>query len=168
MYKSYKTTIMKGKINNLFNAATAGLLSLLGFSSCSNTSGDSPCLYGSPTSDYHFKGTVTDEQGTPINGIKVVTQEKYGDVTLRLDSTYTDSNGTYQTADKTTVNAQGDVTDRKLFVGFEDVDGTENGGEFETAQSVGSDISVKQISKGDNGWYKGKFEFTADKKLKKK
>lgn len=161
---------MNRKINNLFNAVTAGLLSLLGFSSCSNNDDNEiPCLYGTPTSTYHFKGTVTDEHGTPIKGIKVVTQVKQDDKAIRVDSTYTDSDGSYQTADKMSVSTPSYyVKNGIMSVSFEDVDGQENGGEFETAKSVGDDINVKQTENGHGSWDRGKFELTADKKLKKK
>lgn len=161
---------MNKKINKLFNAVTASLLSMLGFSACGNSGGgDEPCLYGTPISGYHFKGTVTDEQGTPIKGIKVVTQMNQGDVTRRIDSTYTDTNGGYQTVDKDFYTTLDYATKNKLVsVSFEDVDGENNGGEFETAKSEGDDITVKQIEKGDGSWYIGKYELTADKKLKKK
>lgn len=161
---------MNRKINKLLNAVTASLLSLLGFSSCDNGifGGDEPCLYGTPTSSYHFKGTVTNEKGTPVKGIKVVAQEVYDGDTTRVDSTYTDSNGNYQTADKSVFSATGYVKEGRLFVSFEDVDGEDNGGEYETAKAVGSDISVKQIKKGDGSWDAGLYELTADKKLNKK
>lgn len=161
---------MNRRLNKMLNAVTASLLSMLGFSACSNSSGgDEPCLYGSPTTDYHFKGTVTDEQGAPIKGIKVVSQMKHGDVTYRLDSTYTDSNGAYQTADQHSASTVDYfLKNKQLSVSFEDVDGEENGGEFETAKTESDDVGVKQIEKGDGVWYKGKYELTADKKLKKK
>lgn len=161
---------MNRRINKLLNTVTASLLSLLGFSSCSNGvfGGEEPCLYGSPTSDYHFKGIVTDENGTPIKGIKVVAQIQSENRIYREDSTYTDSNGAYQTADKSTFNAPNDVAEARLYVSFEDVDGEDNGGDFETTKAVGSDITVKQLSKGDGSWYSGKYELTADKKLNKK
>lgn len=166
--RTINTTIMNWKINNLFNAFTAGLLSLLGFSSCSNNNNDEPCLYGSPISEYHFKGTVTDEQGAPIKGIKVVVKREDALQAYRMDSTYTDSNGNYQTADRGTVDASYDVSKGKLYVNFEDVDGNENGGYFGTAKAAISEIDVKQTDKGDGMWDKGKFELTVNKKLLKK
>lgn len=41
---------------------SATLLPVLGFAGCGNP-GDSPDLYGTPTSDYQFKGRVTDADG---------------------------------------------------------------------------------------------------------
>lgn len=52
---------------------SATLLPVLGFAGCGNP-GDSPDLYGSPTSDYQFKGRVTDADGKPVEGIKGLKQ----------------------------------------------------------------------------------------------
>ena len=160
---------MNRKVNNLFNAFTAGLLSLLGFSSCSNNDDNEiPCLYGSPISEYHFKGTVTDDQGAPIKGIKVVVERRDDLYAYRVDSTYTDSNGNYQTADKGSIDASYEVSKGRLYVNFEDVDGNENGGYFGVARAAINEIDVKQTDKGDGKWDRGKYEFTVDKKLLKK
>ena len=68
---------MKVKFLHWYNALAATLLSLLGFSSCGEIGNEEPCLYGSPTSSFHAKGNVADEDGTPIKGIKAVVVEDY-------------------------------------------------------------------------------------------
>ena len=91
---------MKVKFLHWYNALAATLLSLLGFSSCGSEI-DEPCLYGSPTSSFHAKGNVADEDGTPIKGIKAVVVEDYGNEgSYRMDSAYTDSKGDYVTKEK--------------------------------------------------------------------
>ena len=57
-------------------------------------------------------------------------------------------------------DAPNDVT-----VFFEDIDGEENGGEFEKAEA---NPEVKRTKKGDKSWYGGAFETRADIVLKKK
>ena len=48
---------------------------------------------------------------------------------------------------------------------FEDIDGAENGGEFESAEAA---PEIKRTKKGDKSWYGGAFEVKADVTLKKK
>ena len=67
---------MKVRFNRWYNAVLTTLLSMLGYS-CSLTN-DEPDMYGSilmygvvnPDATYEVKGTVTDEGGTPVEGIK--------------------------------------------------------------------------------------------------
>lgn len=69
---------------------SATLLPVLGFAGCGNP-GDSPDLYGTPTSDYQFKGRVTDADGKPVEGIKVVSGIVEGDRVFHEDSVATDA-----------------------------------------------------------------------------
>ena len=48
------------------------VLGVLGFSACSDDPEGHWVAYGSPTADYKYMGTVTDEAGNPIEGINVV------------------------------------------------------------------------------------------------
>jgi putative lipoprotein (rSAM/lipoprotein system) len=57
------------------------------------------------------------------------------------------------------------VFNDKLIV--EDIDGEDNGGEFQSDTIKVWDLPKKQIEKG-SGWYEGKYEVTANIKLKKK
>ena len=120
---------MKVKFLHWYNALAATLLSLLGFSSCGSEN-EEPCLYGSPTSSFHAKGNVADEDGTPIKGIKAVVVEDYGhDRSYRMDSAYTDSKGDYVTKEK---SMDGTIAwvhkEKRLKVIIEDVDGGANAG----------------------------------------
>lgn len=160
---------MKTKISHWYNALAATLLSLLGFSSCGeNGLGGEPCLYGSPTSDYLFKGNVTDQADQPIEGIKAVMcldeGEDYPD--YRLDSTYTDAKGNYETKKidfKLGGSPDGYLKEGKLKIVLEDVDGQAHGGKFATDTIDSKDMSVEQTQKGD-GWYQGAYTITAKKK----
>ena len=51
------------------NWALAGLLSLLGFSGCDKIF---QMEYGSPSADFKVTGRVTDEEGRPLSGVRIV------------------------------------------------------------------------------------------------
>ena len=60
------------------NWALAGLLSLLGFTGCgkdNNGDGEISVEYGSPSSYFKVLGRVTNEQGQPLGGMRVVASE---------------------------------------------------------------------------------------------
>lgn len=89
------------------NWALAGLLSLLGFAGCgkdNNDDGEMRVEYGVPTANFKVLGRVTDEQGKPLSGMRVVAS----DVTtvwgkgpeqcysgLLRDTVYTASDGSF-------------------------------------------------------------------------
>ena len=56
-----ETTILK-----FIRAIFVAILGLLGFAACGDDPGLGLCAYGSPTADYKYMGTVTDEEGNPI------------------------------------------------------------------------------------------------------
>lgn len=145
------------------------LLSLLGFSSCSNENddpGNDICLYGTPTTHYIIKGKVTDTDGKPINGVKVEVNETYDDNRRHLEGpVYTDEKGEYSAAPGVTFDTRGVAL---LEVTFEDVDGEANGGTFANDTVRGKDMTVKKISDGDGAWNRGTYEITANKTMKRK
>ncbi len=59
---------MKGK--SIFKFLATTVLGLLGFSSCSWL-GIGLCMYGEPHADFKVLGTVRNEDGKPIEGIRV-------------------------------------------------------------------------------------------------
>ena len=111
-----------------------------------------------------------DETGKPVEGVRVaIRQHRHYDNTPDVifgqndwyenDTLYTDSNGAYELS-KTIFDKPKDVR-----IVFEDIDGAENGGEFESAEAA---PEIKQTKKGDKSWYGGAFEVQADVTLKKK
>jgi putative lipoprotein (rSAM/lipoprotein system) len=137
---------------------------MLGFS-CDGSGGSDVEEYGCPTADYIIKGTVTDEAGTPVQGIK--TSLKQVDKTetetyiYGMDSLQTSVSGGYQLKFNGMENSN-------LKIIVEDVDGITNGGEFfSDTLDINYDQAV-QIKKGDRRWYDGVFEVSQDIKLKKK
>ena len=160
---------MKVRFNRWYNAVLTALLSMLGF----GCSGEEPMdeygtpimEYGAPYADFVFKGTVTDEAGTPVKGIKTSLKSVFDNenehYVFGLDSVETDVSGSYQ------LKYVG-MQDRSLKVIVEDIDGEANGGEF---LSDTLDIDYKkavQTKKSDENWYEGAYEISQDIKLKKK
>jgi len=159
---------MKVKFTNWYNALAATLLSLLGFSSCSELGGGGgEELYGTPTSTFQVKGNVTDEAGNPIKGIKAKVEVKYGGGAKDTPA-YTDSKGNYVLEKRDMIGTPSEKEEDRVKVIFEDVDGEDNGGTFANDTIKGKDLTIKQTSKGDGDWNIGTFEITANAKLKKK
>lgn len=156
-------------MKKFINALLGGLLGLLGFGSC-----DSPILgglvamYGQPHADFTVKGTVTDETGTPIEGIKTVVDSYYewvddaGYSYSQLDfsdTLYTDAQGRIEMG-------AGLFDKGRVVVTLTDVDGEENGGTFE--EKVLDNVPLEQVEKGDGAWYNGAYEAVFEARLKRK
>lgn len=170
---------MKTTFNHWYNALAAFVLSLLGFSSCGGDGdNDMRMLYGTPTSNYHLKGNVTAEDGTPIQGIKavlIVDENGYGGKQYDarhiwpLDSAYTDSKGDYATKNKGMTGTIDELKRKKILkVVLKDEDGEANGGEFATDTIQSEDITIKQVGERNGVWDLGSYEATANGKMKKK
>ena len=164
-----KRSKMKVRFNRWYNAVLTALLSMLGFS-CSldepDEYGSTPVEYGTPHADYILKGTVTDEAGTPIKGIKTSLKEVYKDDTgtyvFGIDSIQTNESGNYQ------LKNRGMPYDNRKKLVVEDIDGEANGGEFlNDTLDIDYDKAVK-VGEGDHHWYVGKYEVATDVRLKKK
>ena len=163
---------MRQKAASFLHLLLGALLGLLGFSSCEFLNiGGGLVMYGQPHTDFQASGKVTDTAGKGIEGIRVaVRQHRHYDDRPGViydrndwyddDTLYTDAAGKYELKTSiTSFDGPNDVT-----VVFEDIDGEEHGGRFES-QTVKPDI--KQTQKGDRSWYGGAFAVQADAKLKK-
>ena len=108
-------------------------------------------MYGCPHSDYEVKGVVTDEEGNGINSIRVVvsTQPLDTDLKFNADTLWTDGNGEYG------MTPEYAAFSKKVYMKFEDVDGSENGGEFQTVKKT---VPLVQVKEGDGSWYEGAYE----------
>ena len=160
---------MDMKLNRIWKFLASTALGLLGFSSC-EWLGIGVCMYGEPHADFKAIGTVTDNAGKPVEGIRVAVQQhrhyENSDSVIYdqndwydNDTIFTDSNGKYELM-RSVFSSPNRVT-----VVFEDIDGEENGGEFEKAEA---NPKVTQTKKGDKNWYSGAFQAEADARLKKK
>ena len=158
---------MKVRFNRWYNAVLTALLSVLGFG-CSTDEpeeyGTILMEYGTPYADYIIKGSVTNEAGEPVRGIKTSLKSVFDNenehYVLGLDSVETDVSGSYQ------LKYVG-LRDHGLKVIVEDIDGEANGGEF---LSDTLDIDFNKAVKTEEGsdWYEGAYDISQDIKLKKK
>ena len=141
----------------------AAILGLLGFASCGDPDdiGGDICMYGEPSADFRALGSVKDEAGKPVEGIRVSIAQKgrYTNEMEANDTVFTDSKGAFLMS-KTVFSGPEYVS-----IVFEDVDGVENGGEFERAEAK---PDVIQTKKGDDAWYGGAYQVNADVVMKKK
>lgn len=154
---------MKTKLSQLTQWLLTTVIALLGFSACEDKTDplDTPLMYGSPTADYKAEGIVADEDGNPIEGIQIKAEMK-SVLTGDLDSqiVYSDDNGKYAT--------EKHYEKKLLTLTVTDIDGEENGGEFE-----GMTINLQELKpvldKTDaDGWYIGVCNYKVDFKLTKK
>ena len=127
-------------------------------------------MYGEPHADFQARGTVSDDNGKPIKGIRVaIRQHRHYENSSSViydqndwydnDTLYTDDQGAYQ------LIRSGFERPHEVKIVFEDIDGEENGGEYLSAEVT---PEIAQTKKGDKSWYGGAFEVSADVKLKKK
>lgn len=152
---------MKDLLIKLFKI-TLGLLGVVMVDSCV-----AKAEYGCPHADFEAKGVVTDEDGKGIQGIRVVISAEYPNPIYSgeqlADTLWTDHKGEYITGDSYIDDEFAYMNSVKLE--FEDVDGQENGGEF---QKVSIEVPVFKVKEGDGHWYNGAYEAGADVTMLKK
>lgn len=167
---------MKAKVKHLYEIIAGAILSLLGFG-CTPSSNpdeqdpyrDMPVEYGMPHADYVIMGEVSSElTNEPIPGIKA-TFRRY---------VYTDNNGQKQYDNQEfTTDSDGKINSPMADYMFplrerdeysillEDIDGPENGGQFDSVE-IGKDaITVEQTRKGSGSWYEGAFTISFSGKM---
>lgn len=156
---------MKIRIKNTWKHLLTIILGLLGFASC-----EPLIMYGSPHADFKALGTVKDEAGKPVEGIRVAVRlHRHHENTPNViydhndiyvdDTLFTDASGAWL-LQRSVFDGPDDVT-----IVFEDIDGDAHGGEFNPAEAK---PEVKRTKKGDRNWYNGAFEAKEDVVLKKK
>lgn len=131
------------------------LLTVLGFGSLVGCERDIPVMYGVPSADYEMKGKVLDADGDPIKGIKIEVQTYIATPEARtIARKFSLDDGTYDINVSTfPVN--------KLRIIAQDVDGAENGGEFEE-KTIELDFSKVEATGDKGAWYSGKFSLEQD------
>lgn len=118
-------------------------------------------MYGSPLADYEVKGKVLDADGDPIKDIKVRLQDdRHYAYTSQDNECQSLDNGDYA------VRLNSLPTD-KLYLVVQDIDGAENGGEFEE-KTVELDFSNIKYTGDDDAWYWGKKSLEQDVVLEEK
>ena len=165
---------MTSKQKSLLSRLCAAVLVLLGFASCEKFN-EMRCEYGTPSMDFRVKGTVTDADMNPVEGIRVIVrtnydnfptpQESFVDDLGRYhiyggdDTIYTDVKGRYESHELST----GTIGSQRVY--FDDVDGGKNGGAFESDSVELKTATNRQYQKGDGHWYGGGYEYTVDVQL---
>lgn len=128
------------------------LLSALGFSAACDDHENEPdqvCMYGTPRIDFRIQGKVTDPVGNPVPGIEVRNEDRnygWGNKTL------TDEKGLY--------DLSGSAFSTEFDLSFHDVDGPENGGEFQTETLSVKFLGEEQTAPGEDAWDKGTYART--------
>ena len=84
---------MKKKVYKVMNLLLSGFVTMLGFNSAACSHEEPMDEYGVPYSRYRVMGTVTDENGMPIEGIKVKIIKDVEPYISELNETNTDSQG---------------------------------------------------------------------------
>lgn len=154
---------MKNLINKLIRLLCVSVIGLLGFSSCEEHSYE----YGTPITEFEYWGYVTDEAGNPIKGINVImsgTVAGMPNVQLKTESfMFGEDKSVFHTGRFSTANTQITTID------FVDVDGDENGGNFQSVTITPQDL-VKSSGYVDTPDYSLStvVYYKADIKLKKK
>lgn len=161
---------MKKKVYKVMNLLLGSVVTMLGFESCGDDNpfgGGDIVEYGTPHATYRVVGTVTDENGKPIEGIKVKMIEDYtyyeGGEVIEKGEGQTNSKGNYSTEE----SVFGRLADYEKVV-FIDEDGEANGGKFASDTLLLKDLPSKKYANAPKGdyWSSGSFELTAEVKLK--
>lgn len=121
------------------------LMALLGFGmvGCEGEDRAAP-EYGCPYVNFNLKARVVDEAGEPIPGIEVRLNNDWGKLAE------SDNLGEIDALGSTFPGNQYEII-------FKDVDGAENGGEFETLVLDITD-KVEQTAEGEGSWYAGDYK----------
>ena len=137
----------KMKQKKVLEQSLCGVLALLGFAACAETSVE----YGTPTMDFWVRGKVISDDGKALKDIQVIVKNE--------NAYYNDEEG-----ELVRMN-DGWVDTKKLI--FNDIDGEANGGTFKSDSVCMKDMESKQIKKGDGNWYLGTYEYNMEIKLSK-
>ena len=150
------------KLNfKLINWLCATIISLLGFSAC-KAEKEILYEYGSPYADYKYMGTITDEDGNPIQGIKATLVGSSNIISGReIAVLTTDKDGKFESEYYNEANTH------IAKIEFTDIDGELNGGEFASASINPSEMESTKVKENDthDKWYRGQFERKANVKL---
>ena len=117
----------KMKQKKVLEQSLCGVLALLGFAACAETSVE----YGTPTMDFWVRGKVISDDGKALKDIQVIVKnenayynDEEGELVRMNDTIYTDSGGEFVSQ----MMRDGWVDTKKLI--FNDIDGEAIGGTF--------------------------------------
>ena len=130
-------------------------LSLLGYS-CDEISEPGSCMYGTPNGDYEIKGSVTTEDGKPVENATIrVTDANFPSGVYAYSTTSSNKEGVYET--------NGNCTPVDLKVVCIPSDPT-----LEPDSTIVKMKYEEQSNKKHDSWYVGLAKRIVDFKLKKK
>lgn len=130
----------------LGNALISALLTLIGFSSCTETLAE----YGTPSADFKVMGNVSSKSSQQsLPGIRVV---------MNRDTVHTGADGSYVIIDKRAF-----PTNQTYEISFEDIDGALNGS-FKKLDTI-VEFEDPRFSGGDDHWYEGETSQTLNIKM---
>ena len=153
---------MKARFLTLWGKIVAAIVSVFGLYGCDTHAVD----YGCPYAEFSLKGTVTDEENTPIEGIRVAVEAwsvTGNDIRKMCNETlYTDAEGKVSFVPP---HGYFVYPPDSVSVKIDDVDGEANGGDFQS-QVLAPEIVKTKEAEGE--WFEGGYETTFDAKLQKK
>ena len=153
------------------NWALAGLLSLLGFTGCGkddNGGGEISVEYGAPSANFKVLGRVTNEQGQPLGGMRVVASNvtavwgkgpKQCYSGLLRDTVYTASDGSF-------VREYSIFPADSVYIHMKIEDSAEPS--VYDSDSIAVGFAKDDLKGGDRGWYLGAAEKKTNVTLKRK
>ena len=150
------------KVNNIL---LGSFMAALGFEACNNgnDNGDVDiAMYGVPVTRFQIVGSVTNESGQPLEGIKAR-------VGFKTDYVVGDQHFDYCAIDSAVTDAKGELKmesgeyDPYVSMVLTDEDGEQNGGEYLTDTLNLNDMKKEQAEKG-----KGSYKLTFTHQMKKK
>lgn len=136
------------------NRLLSGAMALLGFSAC-GSNGENPVEYGQPHADYEIKGSVTDEAGNELPGMRIITKTLIGereDDPYFRDTVATNATGVF------VLEKKNETSEGRYRVVCEDPAGV--------YKADSTDIQMKP--KGGKGWYQGSDSKEVNFELKKR
>ncbi|MBE9488577.1 MAG: radical SAM-associated putative lipoprotein [Bacteroidetes bacterium] len=142
---------------NFYKKFLSLILCSLGFVACSSTDALPPdridgtvtdetlCEYGCPYAVYKVLGSVVNEKNEPIKGIEVEAENIY-----EFKKIITDDKGNF-------VIEKSEIPNDEYKLSLKDIDGKDNGGEFEAVKET---VSFKGVNftGGDDKWNMGTAE----------
>lgn len=108
---------------------------------------ETACMYGTPYVEFSVKGRVVDSENNPIEGIEVSAEEGMQKVLTAKDGSF------HYVGEMIGFELQ------ELELTFTDIDGEDNGGEFETKTVT---VPVTQTDPGEGSWDNGDYEGEVD------
>ena len=156
------------------------ILTLLGFHSCDPSTvieepemygpgpdkwEDMTAEYGSPYVVYKINGEATDQEGNPIEGIRMIVKPNGSDSSIwETDTLYTGADGKVAK----TIRNYDSLKPDKMLVSVDDVDGEEHGS-FESKTLDTDALSIERTGESVSSWdWGGEYTITAKAVLEKK